>query len=153
MFEEEFKDAGIYKSLQGESTNDPFDAPLESVEENLLAKMVDALYKVQSQLEMLVFLWGVGNSINYEEYYKEKPEEVYTFVGHHDIEHIIAPHKLSILQGLACLKRPHLKSYETVLDALYHIFKKNGNLLVLEQVCVLLTGMGLVNVHGRWAFC
>ena len=73
MFTEEFKEAGEYKSLQGMSTNDPFDAPLESVEENLLAKMVDALYKVQSQLEMLVFLWGVGNSINYEEHYKQNP--------------------------------------------------------------------------------
>ena len=62
-------------------------------------------------------------------------------------------HKRDVLQGLTCLKRPHLKSYATVLDALYHIFKQKGNLLVLEQVCVLLTGMGLANVYGRMAFC
>ena len=60
---------------------------------------------------------------------------------------------MPILQGLARLKRPHLQSYETVLDALYHIFKKHLNSEVLERVCVLLTGAGLVNVMGRIAFC
>jgi len=122
------------------------------VQENLLVKMVAALYKVQAAAETLIY-WGGPALRDYEQHFRNEPRAVEQLANSYDMERILAPYKMDILQGLACLKRPHLQSYETVLDALYHIFKRNGNLLVLEQVCVLLTGMGLVNEHGRWAFC
>lgn len=43
----------------------------------------------------------------------------------------------------------------SVLDALFTVFScvHHSNMFVLGQVCVLLTGMGLVNLQGRIAFC
>ena len=43
----------------------------------------------------------------------------------------------------------------SVLNALFTVFScvHHSNMFVLGQVCVLLTGMGLVNLQGRIAFC
>ena len=61
---------------------------------------------------------------------------------------------MPILKGLAWLKKSQVRSYMTVLDALFKVFSSvnHPNMFVLGQVCVLLTGMGLVNIQGRIAF-
>jgi hypothetical protein len=70
------------------------------------------------------------------------------------IQKLVETHKMPILQGLTWLKKYEVRSYMNVLDTLYQVFnsKHHPNMLVLGQVCVLLTGMGLVNLQGLIAF-
>ena len=88
-----------------------------------------------------------------EEYFRKNPLKVDDLVNHPTFLSLVEKHKMPILQGLARFKRHHLHSYETVLDALYHLFIRYKNPRAFERVCVLLTGAGLVNVQGRIAFC
>ena len=72
------------------------------MQENLLVKMVAALYKVQAAAETVIY-WGGPAIRDYEQLFKNEPRAVEQLANSYDMERILAPYKMDILQGLACL--------------------------------------------------
>jgi hypothetical protein len=113
--------------------------------------MLQALTDLQADYENTFVLNPDLKSI---EYLLQGEYSAQSLMSNSEIQKPLERRKMKILMGLARLKKNEIRSFLTVLETLYQIFS-NANTLSLysqSQAAVLLTGMGLINVHGRLAF-
>lgn len=69
------------------------------------------------------------------------------------IQRCVEAHKMKIVTGMTNLTRVELHDYRMILESLYQTFGHINHAYGLSLVSVLRTGMGLLNLGGRIAFC
>ena len=115
-----------------------------------LVEMVKAMTKLQASLEVSFITDTNVKVCNYVKV-NEDSEVLMDLLN---VQTAVESHKMTILTGLAHLKRRDLKSFERVFEVLYAFFlaDPSASQYAFGQVAVLMTGMGLVSECGRIAF-